>query len=37
MNILIGIINKLNNHNYNTWSTCIQFYLEGHLFEKSPR
>ncbi|KAD4982652.1 hypothetical protein E3N88_19323 [Mikania micrantha] len=26
---LIGGVKKLNNHNYNTWATCISSYLQG--------
>jgi hypothetical protein len=30
MEILMGIIKKLNNHNYSTWLTWILSYLEWH-------
>ncbi|KAH9670374.1 DUF4219 domain-containing protein [Citrus sinensis] len=26
---VVGGIKKLNNQNYNTWSTCIESYLQG--------
>ena len=25
----VGSVKKLNNQNYNTWSTCIESYLQG--------
>lgn len=26
---VVGGINKLNNQNYNSWSTCMMLYLQG--------
>ena len=27
---IVGGFKKLNNNNYNTWATCMMFYLQGH-------
>ena len=27
---MVGGIKKLNNNSYNTWATCMMFYLQGH-------